>query len=75
MQCLKKEQECEGRVFYRGLTPRCAAEWFQADETRAVSFLNGFKNIPEKACVNRFHNNYAFVNVVNLHTRKTFKIN
>jgi len=41
------------------------------DKTRAESFLNGFKNIPEKACVNRFQNNYAFVNVGNLHTRKT----
>ena len=28
-------------------------------------FLNGFKNIPGKACVNRVHNNYAFVNVGN----------
>ena len=34
------------------------------DKTRAASFLNGFKNIPGKACVNRVHNNnYAFVNV------------
>ena len=41
------------------------------DKTRAERFLNGFKNIPEKACVNRFQNNYAFVNVGNLHTRKT----
>ena len=32
------------------------------------------KNIPEKACVNTFHNNYAFVNVVHLHTRKTFEV-
>ena len=32
-------------------------------------FLNGFKNIPEKACVNTFYNNYAFVNVGNLLTR------
>ena len=28
-------------------------------------FLNGFKNISGKSCVNRVHNNYAFVNVVN----------
>ena len=35
-------------------------------------FWNDFKNIPEKACVNRFHKNYAFVNVGNLHKRKTF---
>ena len=25
-------------------------------------FLNGFKNIPGKACLDRVHNNYAFVN-------------
>ena len=34
-------------------------------------FLNGFKNIPRKACVNRVHNNYAFVNVGNKRARKT----
>ena len=28
-------------------------------------FLNGFKNIPGKACVNRVHNNDDFVNVAN----------
>ena len=28
-------------------------------------FLNGFKNIPGKACVKRVHNNDAFVNVEN----------
>ena len=38
---------------------------------RAASFLNGFKNIPGKECVKRVHNNYAFVNVGNRHTRKT----
>ena len=26
-------------------------------------FLNSFKNIPGKACVNRVHNNFPFVNV------------
>ena len=30
-----------------------------------VFFLNGFKNIPGKACVNRVHNNDAFGNVGN----------
>ena len=44
-------------VFYR------APCGFRPDKTRAASFLNGFKNIPGKACVNRVHNNYAFVNV------------
>ena len=38
---------------------------FRADKTSAASFLNGFKNIPGKACVNRVHNNNAFVNVGN----------
>ena len=41
------------------------------DKTRAASLLNGFKNIPGKACVKRVHNNDAFVNVGNEHTRKT----
>ena len=34
-------------------------------KTRAARFLNGFKNIPGKACVKRVHNNDAFVNVGN----------
>ena len=33
--------------------------------TRAASLLNGFKNIPGKACVNGVHNNYASVSVGN----------
>ena len=53
-------------MFYRNLKPRGAA-----DKTRAASFLNGFKNIPGKECVKRVHNNDAFVNVGNYHTRKT----
>ena len=40
-------------------------------KTCAGSFLNGFKNIPGKACVKRVHNNDAFVNVGNYHMRKT----
>ena len=36
-------------------------------------FFNGFKNIPGKGCVKRVHNNDAFVNVGNKHTRKTLK--
>ena len=35
---------------------------FRPYKTSAASFLNGFKNIPGKACVNRVHNNNAFVN-------------
>ena len=45
---------------------------FRPNKTRAESLLNGPKNIPGKACVNRVHNNDAFVNVGNKHTRKTF---
>ena len=53
-------------AFYnRDSKPRGAAESFRPDKTRAAKFLNGFKNIHEKACVKRVHNNYAFVNVGN----------
>ena len=38
---------------------------FRPDKTRAAIFLDGFKNIPGKACVNRVHNNDVFVNVGN----------
>ena len=34
---------------------------FRPDKTHAASFLNGFKNIPGKACVNRVHNYYAVI--------------
>ena len=44
---------------------------FLPDKTRAASFLDGFKNIPGKACVKRTHNSDAFVNVGKKHTRKT----
>ena len=37
----------------------------RSDKTHAASFLNGFKNIPGKACVKKVHNNDAFVNVGN----------
>ena len=47
-------------MFYRDLP-----SGFRPDKTRAASFLNGFKNIPGKACVKRVHNNDAFVNVGN----------
>ena len=33
-------------------------------------FLNGFKNIPGKACVKRVHNNDAFANVRNYKLNK-----
>ena len=53
-------------VFYRG---EAQPSGFRPDKTRAASFLNGFKNIPGKACVNGIHNNYAFANVGNERTR------
>ena len=45
-------------VFYQGLV---------LDPIKHVLrvFLNGFKNIPGKACVKRVHNNDAFMNVGN----------
>ena len=55
-------------MFYRDLNHEVQPSGFRPDKTRAASFfffLNGFKNIPGKACVNRVHNNYAFVNVGN----------
>ena len=42
-----------------------ASSGFRPDETRAASLLNGFKNIPGKACAKRVHNNDAFLNVGN----------
>ena len=37
----------------------------RAGMSRDAVILNGFKNIPVKASVNRVHNNYAFENVGN----------
>ena len=56
----------QAAVFYRDLP-----SGFRPDKTRPASFLNGFKNIPGKACVKRIHDNDAFVNVGNKYTRKT----
>ena len=50
-KCLKHKQQC-----FVGIDPV---------KKGAASFLNGFKNIPGKACVKRVHNNDAFVNVGN----------
>ena len=47
---------------------------FRPKETRPASFLNGFKNIPGKACVKRVHNSDAFVNFGNKDTRKPLNI-
>ena len=43
-------------------TSRSVLSGFRSDKTHAANFLSGFKNIPGKACVNKVHNNYAFVN-------------
>ena len=48
-------------IFYHESQP----SGFRPDKARAASFLNGFKNIPGKVCVNRAHNNDAIVNVGN----------
>ena len=53
-------------VFCRDLNHEAQRSGFRLDKTRAASFiLNGFKNIPGKACVKRVHNNDDFVNVGN----------
>ena len=38
-------------VFYRSIKTRGVAECFYCDKTRAASFLNGFKNIPQQEAV------------------------
>ena len=58
MYCLKHEQQCFIGIENHEAQPSS----FRPDKTRAASFLNGFKNIPGKACVKRVHNNDAFVN-------------
>ena len=56
----------QAAVFYRDFkNHEEQLSGFRPDKTRAASFLNGFKNIPRKACVKRVHNNDAFVNVGN----------
>ena len=53
-------------MFYRVKNHEAQPSVFRPDKTCAASFLNGFKNIPGKAFVNRVHsNNYALVNVGN----------
>ena len=51
------------RCVFCGFSEDYAPRGFRPDKTRAARFLNGFKNIPGKACVKRVHNNDAFVNV------------
>ena len=55
----------QAAVFYRNLNHEAQPSGLRPDKSRAASFLNGFKNFPGKACVNRVHNNDAFVNVGN----------
>ena len=38
-------------MFYQSIKTRGVAECFYSDKTRAASILNGFKNIPHKACL------------------------
>ena len=38
-------------VFYRSIKTQGVAKCFYSDKTRAANFLNGFKNIPHKACL------------------------
>lgn len=45
-------------VFYRRVT-------LYPNETRPVSLLNDFKNIPGKVCLNGVNNDDTFVNVGN----------
>ena len=52
-------------AFYRDLNPQSQPSCFRPHKTRAASLLNGFKNIPGKACVKRVHNNDTFENVGN----------
>ena len=71
MLCLKHKQQCFIGIQNHEAQP----SGFRPDKTRAASFLNGFKNIPGKACVKRVHNNDAFVSVGNKHrilTRRRF---
>ena len=58
-------------ILYVMFKTRAAGVGYRPNKTRAASFLNGFKNIPGKACFKSVRNNDAFVNVGNKHTRKT----
>ena len=48
-------------VFYRSIKTRGVAKSFYSDKTRAASFLNGFKNIPQKACLLGFQTKVRIV--------------
>ena len=48
-------------VFYRSIKTRGVAKCFYSDKTRAASFLNGFKNIPQKACLLGFQTKVRIV--------------
>ena len=58
-------------MFYWDFNHEAKLSGFRLDKTHAAIFLNDFKNIPAKACVKRVHNNDAFLNIENKHTRKT----
>ena len=55
----------ELRLLQENPTSRSVLSGFRPDKTRATSFLNGLKNIPGKACVNKVHNDDAFMNAGN----------
>ena len=48
-------------VFYRSIKTRGVAECFYSDKTSASSFLNGVKNIPQKACLLGFQTKVRIV--------------
>ena len=47
-------------VFYRVKNHEAQPSGFRPDKIVAASFLNGFKNIPKKACVKRIHKKLCF---------------
>ena len=59
-QDFKNEQEC-----FIGCKTTRSSQPFRPDKTRVTSFVNGLKNIPEKAFVSTVHKNYAIENVGN----------
>ena len=63
--CYVMFKKTSSRVLSGFKTTRRGRVVLDSKKKRAASFLNGFKNIPGKGCVNRVHNNYAFVNVGN----------
>ena len=57
----RTEVRKNGSLLFQVLKGQC----HYVKQTRAATFLNGFKNIPGKASIKRVHSNDAFVNVGN----------